>query len=184
MESVETEIRSFYSLQDLGEALDEGTKHYEAIVEEYTQWLGLFLRDSEANYGDQEWFKKLSGMQKALKSGKKPEKKGKGADGKRKREASSPEWIVYKEILLCTNEQAQAEIVFDAIEEINGKIDKLEKIKVALAELEKSGLGTGITYIAFIRNGVPEKLVLRQKKDKELAERFRFATEISVPITM
>ncbi len=182
MESLETEIRSFYSLQELREVLDEGIRHYGELVEEYTQWLGLFLRGAEASNGDQEWFKKLSGMQKALKSGRKAKKEVKGTE--KKKEAGSPEWIVYKEILLSTNEQAQAEIVFDVIEEISEKMDRIEKSKIAFAELEKSGLGTGLTYIALIRNGVPEKLVLRQKKDKEISERFRFATEISVPITV
>ncbi|MEM4704122.1 MAG: hypothetical protein QXJ02_03555 [Candidatus Bathyarchaeia archaeon] len=183
MESVETEVRTFYSLQDLRESIDETIKHYASTVEEYTQWLGLFLRDAEDAYKDQEWFKKLAGMQKMLKAGKKIEKKEK-ASGKKKNELVSPEWVAYKEILLCTNEQAQAEIVFEAIEDINDKIDRLAKIRNTLVELEKSGLGTSITYIAFMRNGVPEKLVLRQKKDKELAERFKFAAEISVPIKM
>jgi hypothetical protein len=82
--------------------------------------------------------------------------------------------------MLCTSEQGQAEIVFEAIEEINAKVDKLEKIKNTFNDLEKSGLGKDITYIAFIHDGIPEKLVLRHKKGEELAERFKFMTEFSV----
>lgn len=179
MENMGTEIRTFYSLSELRETLEEEINQYRAIVDEYNQWLGLFLRDSEAAFKGQEWFKNLSVMQKSLKAGHKtPKKEKQGKKGKQ--EAASPDWIPYREIMLCTSEQGQSEIVFEAIEEINDKIDRLEKIKNTATELEKSGLGKGITYIAFIRDGVPEKLVLKHKEGKELAERFKFIAEFSV----
>ena len=181
MEGLGTEVRSFYSLQDLQETLEEEIDHYKTIVEEYNQWLGLFLRDSESAFGDQEWFKNLAALQKSLKAGKKTAGKNKKPGKKEKQQSSSPDWIPYKEIMLCANEQGQAEIVFEAIEEINDKIDRLGKIGNTISELMKSGLGIGITYVTFIREGVPEKLVLRRRKDKELADRFKFVTEISVP---
>jgi len=179
MESLGTEVRSFYSLSELRETLEEEINQYKAIVEEYSQWLGLFLRDSEAAYGDKEWFKNLSAMQKTIKAKKKPQKTEK-KQGKTKKQETAAEWIPYHDITLCTSEQGQVEMVFEAIEEINDKIDKLEKTKNALGELEKSGLGKDVTYIAFIRDGVPEKLVLRHKRGEELAERFKFITEFSV----
>jgi uncharacterized protein (UPF0335 family) len=178
MESLGTEVRSFYSLIEIRETLEEEINQYKAIVEEYSQWLGLFLRDSEAAYSDKEWFKNLSSMQKLMKA-KKPQRTEK-KEGKKKREATSAEWIPYRDVMLCASEQGQAEIVFEAIEEINDRIDRLEKTKNSLIDLEKSGLGKDITYIAFIHNGVPEKLVLRHKKGEELAERFKFITELSV----
>jgi len=180
MECLGTEVRSFYSLGELREALEEEIAQYRSIVEEYSQWLGLFLRDSEASYGDKEWFKNLSAMQKAIKVKKKPQKTEKKQGKKKKQEAMAADWIPYRDIMLCASEQGQAEMVFEAIEEINDKIDKLEKIKNTFGELEKSGLGKDITYIAFLRDGVPEKLVLRHKKGEELAERFKFITEFSV----
>jgi hypothetical protein len=178
MESLGTEVRSFYSLAEMRETLEEEINQYKAIVEEYSQWLGLFLRDSEAAYSDKEWFKNLSSMQKLMKT-RKPQKTEK-KEGKKKREATSTEWVPYRDIMLCASEQGQAEIVFEAIEEINDRIDRLEKTKNSFNDLEKSGLGKDITYIAFIRNGVPEKLVLRHKKGEELAGRFKFITELSV----
>jgi hypothetical protein len=178
MESLGTEVRSFYSLADLREALEEEINQYKAIVEEYSQWLGLFLRDSEAANSDKEWFKNLSSMQKLMKA-KKPQKTEK-KEAKKKREPTSTEWVPYRDITLCASEQGQAEIVFEAIEEINDKIDSLEKAKNSFSDLEKSGLGKDVTYVAFIRDGVPEKLVLRHKKGEESAERFKFITELSV----
>jgi hypothetical protein len=181
MENLATEVRSFYSLQDLVETIKEEINRYETLCEEYNQWLGLFLRDSSTTLGDQEWFKKLAALQKAAKIGKRVTKKGKKHRKKSAKRSGFPDWVTYREIELCTNEKGQAEIVFEAIEEINGKVSKLEKIKNTMVELEKSGLGAEINYIVFIRNGVPEKLVLRHKKESELAERFKFVTEISVP---
>jgi hypothetical protein len=180
MESLGTEVRSFYSLADVRETLDEEISQYRAIVEEYSQWLGLFLRDSEAAYGDKEWFKSLSSMQKTLKTKAKPQKTEKNKGKNRKPEPTAADWIPYREVMLCTSEQGQAEIVFEAIEHINEKMDKLEKIKNTFTDLEKSGLGKDITYIVFIHDGVPEKLVLRHKKGEEIAERFKFITEFSV----
>lgn len=179
MESLGTEVRSFFSLRELRETLDEEINQYKVLMEEYSQWLGLFLRDSQAAYGDKQWFKNLSTMQKTLKA-KKPPKTEKKQGKNKKQEATAAEWIPFRGIILCVSEQGQAEIVFEAIEEINDKIDKLEKIKNTCGELEKSGLGKDITYIAFIRNGFPEKLVLRHKKGEELEERFKFITEFSV----
>jgi len=171
-----TEVRSFYSLQELRQLVGEEIIQYRTMVEEYSQWLGLFLRDSEAANRDQEWFKSISVMQKSLKAGKKPPNKEKKSG---KKQDASSDWIPFKEIMLCSTENGEAEVLFEAIEEIYTKIDKLEKAKSALEELEKSGLGKGITYIVFLRDGVPEKIALRQNKE-DSAERFKFATEFSI----
>jgi hypothetical protein len=179
MESLGTEVRSFYSLGEMREALEEEIVQYKAILEEYTQWLGLFLRDSEAANRDKEWFKNLSAMQKVMKA-KKPQKTEKKQGKNKKQEATSVDWVNYQDIMICATEQGQAEIVFEAVEEVNGKINKIETVKNTLGNLEKSGLGKDITYVAFIHDGVPEKLVLRHKKGEELAERFKFITELSV----
>jgi len=178
MESLGTEVRSFYSLAEIREVLEEEINQYKAIAEEYSQWLGLFLRDSEAANSDKEWFKNLSSMQKLTKARKtqKTEKK----EGKKKKEPTSIEWVPYRDIMLCATEQGQAEIVFEAIEKINDKIDKLEKTKNSFNDLEKSGLGKDVTYVVFMHDGIPEKLVLRHKKGEELSERFKFITELSV----
>ena len=79
LENLATEIRSFYSLQDLRETIDEEINKYKTIVDEYSQWLGSFLRDMEATHGNEEWFKKFSGLKKTLqgKAGKESEKGGK-----------------------------------------------------------------------------------------------------------
>ena len=181
MECLGTEVRTFYSLRELREAIEEEIKQYAAIVEEYSQWLGLFLRGAEAANSDKEWYKNLAAMQKTIKAKKKPQKNEKKQEKtKKQQEAAAADWTSFRDVMLSTNEQGQAEVVFEAIEQINNKVDKLEHAESTFAELEKSGLGKDITFIVFIHDGVPEKLVLRHKKSEEIAERFKFITEFSV----
>ena len=180
LESLVTEIRSFYSLRDLRENIEEEIHQYEAVADEYSQWLGSFLRDMEETHGNEEWFKRLSTFRKSLKGKAKRETKKEGKRKKAKKAETSTEWISYKGVMLSASEQGEAEILFDAIEEINRKIEQLAKVKSAIENLEKSTLGKEIVYIAYVHNGVPEKIVLRSKRDKEFEEKFKFTTDLSM----
>ena len=177
MVSVVTEIRSFYSIKEINEALEAEIEQYKSVADEYSQWLGSFLRDSEAMQENEAWTKKMVALQKA-----KPKRKTKKAKkkGKSKKTQASTDWIQYKEIMLSASEQSEAEILFDAIEEISRKVERLEKVKESIAQLEKSGLGKDITYITYICDGVPEKIVLRHKKDQEFAKKFQYMADFSV----
>ena len=175
LESLATEIRSFYSLRDLRESIEKEIEQYKAVGEEYSQWLGSFLRDMETTHGDEEWFKKLSVAQKSVKAKSKGEKKR-----EEKGEGASNQWFSYKGVLVSASEQGEAEILFDAIEEINRKIDQLNQVLGTIENLEKSALGKEMVYIAYFHNGVPEKIVLRHKRGTELAEKFEFAADFSM----
>jgi hypothetical protein len=180
VENLATEIRSFYYLRDLRESIEKEIDQYRSVADEYSQWLGSFIRDMEATHGDEDWFKKFSGIQKALqgKAGKESEKGGKSQ--KQKKARSSAEWISYKNVMLCASEQGEAEILFDAIEEINLKIEQLNRVKATVENLEKSTIGKDTVYIAFIHDGVPEKIVLRHKREREFVEKFKFMADFSM----
>ena len=173
-----TEIRTFYSLRELEEAVKEQIEFYKSLVDDYSQWLGSFLRDYEQTYGDEEWFKNLAALSKTFKV-KGTSKKAKKKKRKKKKGESSI-WIDFKEIMLSASEQGEAEILFEAIEKINEKIEHLEKIRMAVENLEKIGLGKDILYIAYINDGVPEKIVLKHKKGEEFGEKFKFIADFSV----
>lgn len=176
MGNVVTEIRSFYSIKEINEALEEEIEQYKAIAEEYSQWLGSFLRDSETMQEDQEWINKMASLKKS-----KPNKKTKTKKkGKPKKTLASTEWIQLKEIMLSASEQGEAEILFEAIEDINKKIEKLEKVKDSIVQMEKSGLGKDIIYVTYVCDGVPEKIVLRHKRDQEFAKKFQYIADFSV----
>jgi hypothetical protein len=181
-ENLVTEIRSFYSLKELSEIIDEEIEQYESLMDEYSQWLGSFLRDSEATYGNEEWFKKLFNLQKALKTSKKRGEEHVNSK-KEKLGFSSDIWIAFKDIKLCASKQGEAEILFEAIEKINLKIAKLMKVKDSIEDLKKFGLGKDILYIAYVNDGIPEKIVLRSKGEAEFSEKFQYIAEFSVAET-
>ncbi len=177
MVNVVTEIRSFYSIKEINEALEEEIEEYKSVADEYSQWLGSFLRGSEAAQENEEWTKKMATLQKAKPKGK---TKAPKKEGKSRKTQQSTDWIQFKEIMLSASEQGEAEILFEAIEGINKKIQRLEKVKDSVAQLEKSGLGKDITYITYICDGVPEKIVLRHKEDREFAKKFQYIADFSV----
>jgi len=158
-----TEIRSFYSLKALSESLEEEINSYKAVVEEYSQRLGSFLREMEATHGNEEWFKKLSSLQKSSKK-----EKGKG------KKSGLSNWIAFKDIMLSKDEQGEAQMLFEAIEEINNKITQLVKTKETIEDLRKLGLGEDILYVAYVHDEVPERIVLRKRGEKETGEKFEF----------
>ncbi|UCE15979.1 MAG: hypothetical protein JSV12_09055 [Candidatus Bathyarchaeota archaeon] len=160
-----TEVRSFYSLKELSERLEEKIDSYKTVVEEYNQRLGSLLREMEATHGKEEWSKEISSLQKSSKGGK---NKGK------KKEDSSSGWVEFKDIILSTEQKGEAHILFEATEEINSKITQLTKIRDTVEDLKKLGLGEDILYITYLHDEVPEKIVLRKKNGKEAREKFEF----------
>ncbi|MEM2691097.1 MAG: hypothetical protein QXS01_03245, partial [Candidatus Bathyarchaeia archaeon] len=61
-----------------------------------------------------------------------------------------------------------------------GKLEKLEKAKNSLAELERYGFGKNVVYVTYIHEGVPEKIAVKPKKTMEGEEKFRFVADFSV----
>lgn len=173
-----TEIRSFYSLQDLRESVEEKIAQFKTLGEEYSQWLGSLLRDLESTHRNEEWFKNVSALEKYAKKGggsRKEAEKKKGG-----KEKALAEWVTVKSVMLNASDQGEVEILFDAIEEINRKIEQLTKVKEAVEDLEKLALGKEIIYVAYVHDGVPEKIVLRRKKGAEMSEKFTYAADFSM----
>ena len=179
-----TEIHTFTSLKDLTEYLANQTGQYKALFEDYSQWLGTVLRDCETSHKNDEWFQKSAVMQKNLKAqSKKPAEteKGKkgGKGGKGKEEASC--WVQSGDIAISFTEQGQTEILFEAIEKINSKVQEFEKFKGTVQQLARLGLGATVNYIVYIEEDVPKKIVLKPKANVKGDETFKFMTELSVP---
>ena len=146
------------------------------MAEEYSEWVGSFLRGLESTHKDEEWFKKLAGIQKAP---RKMESEGKSKSKKKGQQASEC-WIAFKDIMLSASEQGEAEMLFEVLEEINGKIARLTKIKEAIEDLKKAGIGKDVIYTVYIKDDVPEKIVVRQKQGNQLAEKFKFIADFYV----
>jgi hypothetical protein len=182
-----TEIRTFYSLKEMNEYILGQIDQHKALFEDYSQWLGTLLRDSEANHKNEPWYQKSVGMQKNARNMKKgpaarqPPKKN--HEGKTKGN-ESPCWIQSGDVMLCSTEQGEAEILFEAVEEINTKIQGLEKFKTALQQLERIGLGKNVNYVAYVKDDVPEKIVLRNKISTEDDDVFKFSADFTAAGTI
>jgi hypothetical protein len=80
--------------------------------------------------------------------------------------------------MLCSGDFGEAEMLFEAVEELKDKIDRLEKAKNSVGDLERYGLGKDVLYVTYIHDGVPEKIVFKAKE--EAGEKFKFLADFSV----
>ncbi len=180
-----TEIRTFNSLKDITEYLLDQNAQYKGLFEDYSQWLGSLLRSYEEEHKNDDWYQKSAALQKNLKgpaAKKAPEPKSSGKKGGAKgKEAETPGWIQSGNVLLSSTEQGQVEVMFEAIEKINSKIQELDKFKATVQQLERLGLGKNVNYVVYIEDDVPKKIVLRVKSNLADEGIFKFATELSVP---
>jgi hypothetical protein len=168
-----TEIRTFYSLKEIRENVEAELGQYEVLLEDYSQWLGSILRNPTSSK-DPEWNKKTAELQKVLKSGSR-------RGGKREENSSTvTEWVQFKDVLLSADALGEAEILFEAVEELKNKIAKLEKAKNSIIDLERYGLGKDLLYVAYLHDGVPERIFFKPKKDADIASKFEFETEFTV----
>lgn len=169
-----TEIRTFYSLKEIRENIEAEISQYKVLLEDYSQWLGSLLRNPQSSKS-QEWVKKTAELQRVLKSGGR-----KGSRKEEKKAGTSSEWVQFKDVMLCAEDLGEAEILFEATEELKNKVDTLEKAKNSIIDLERYGLGKELLYITYMHDGVPERIVFKPKKDIESTEKFEFTADFSV----
>ena len=166
-----TEIRNFHSLSELSENIEEELCICKTTCDEYGERLGDILRDNQQSHGDEEWFKALSGPQGASKD----KNKGKG---KGKKKGAGSGWIQFKDLMLSKENHGEAQILFDAIEELKSKGTRLEKLRDDIEDLKRLGLGGDILYISLMREGIPEKIVLHKKGADDGRGKFNFTTTV------
>jgi hypothetical protein len=174
MDGFLTEIRTFYSLKEIQESIETEMSQHKMLLEDYSQWLGTLLRNPESSK-NQEWIKKTAELQKVLKTGSR-----KGGKKEEKSIGTSSEWVEFKDIMLSADLLGEAEVLFEAIEELKTKIDKLEKAKNSIIDLERYSLGKELLFITYVHDGVPERIVFKPKKGASVAEKFEFIADFSV----
>jgi len=174
LKSFSTEIRTFYSLKEIRETVEEEINQCSMLLEDYSEWLGMLLRNPESSK-NQEWAKKATQLQKLLRSG------GSRRRGKKEEKSEAvAEWIQFKNIMLCADNFGEAEILFEVVEELRSKVEKLQKVKGSIGDLERYGLGKDVLYIAYIHEGALEKIVFKPKKETDSKEKFKFIADFSV----
>jgi hypothetical protein len=175
MEGFLTEIRTFYSLKEIRESVESEITQCKLLLDDYSQWLGTFLRNPESSK-NQEWTKKTAELQKLFKAGGR-----KGGKKEEKMPITSTEWVQFKDIMLSADELGEAEILFEAIEELKTKLGKLEKSKASIIDLERYGLGKDLLFITYICDGVPEKIAFKPRSAVGGMEKFEFTADFAVP---
>jgi hypothetical protein len=161
----------------MNDYLNDQANQYKALSEDYSQWLGSLLRDSEDTGKSAVLQKNMhSSAKKNADAGQSSKKK---AEGKSKKTQNSG-WIQVGDVLLCSSEQGEAEILFEAIEEINKKTQSLEKFRATIQQIERIGPGKNVNYIIYIKDDVPEKIVVRNKSNGQENESFSFAGDFTV----
>ena len=180
-----TEIRTFHSMKEMSDSLTDKIAQYKNLSEDYSEWLGSLLRTCEETHKNESWIQKSVTTQKNMRG---PPKKiaDTAQNGKKKKEGKSTKdgkscWVQTGDISLCSTEQGEAEILFEAIEDINKKIQALDKFKSTLQQLERIGLGKNVNYIVFFKDDTPEKLVLQTRDIKQAIENYKFEAEFTVP---
>ncbi|MEM3442671.1 MAG: hypothetical protein QXM86_02260 [Candidatus Bathyarchaeia archaeon] len=167
-----TEIRTFYSLKEIRETVEAEINQYRLLLDDYSQWLGTLLRNPE-NSKNPEWVKKTAELQKLMKAG------GKAGGKKEEKTMSTPTvWAEFKDIMLSVDAFGEIEILFEAVEKLKGKVERLEKVKNSILDLERYGLGKEIVYVVYINDGVPEKIVFKPRKT-DVLEKFEYVAEFS-----
>ena len=183
---VGTEIQTFTSLKDMADYLETQAGQYKMLYEDYSQWLGTLLRSCENNHKNEDWYQKSAAQQKNMKPQQKkgpepkPKDKGKKSGGKGKKSASQS-WIETGNVLISSTEQGQVEMLFEAIDKINTKIQEMDKFKASTQQLERIGLGKNTNYVVYFEDDVPKKIFLRTNNGSADADIFKFATQFSTP---
>jgi hypothetical protein len=175
-----TEIRTFDSIKEIMEFLANQILQYKSLYDDYSQWLGTLLRDFAPNHKNDEWYQKIASLQKLSNQSKKPQEKsekGKNSKGKN----TSPAWVQTCGIDISFTEEGQTQILFEAIEKINSKIQEYDKFKVAVQQLSRLGLGANVSYLVFFEDDSPKKIVLKSKANAKGDDIFKFVAELSVP---
>jgi len=195
-QALQSQIFIFNTLQDFSNYLDNELRLYNAELSRYEDELGSMLRQAEQTNSEEEWIKEMKiklGQDKnpAPTAGEKKERRKDARNEKHKKEKkerskTSQNWVNYRDIQIFTGKpsQGKTEVYFDAVNELKAGIEKLNKAKETVTQLASAGIANAF-YLVYLKNGMPEKLVLLPQEQQETKFEFTadFITEnVEVPI--
>lgn len=145
-------VLTFGSLQDLSDYIETDINKSKHKIEVYNERLGLLLRRDP---------KKDSKRIKLSDSGKK--------------------WLTYGSLRLYggQSQKGEAEILFESVDDMNSKIQKLEGTKKGITNLSKVGLGETPIYIVQFKNNIPNKIVVSKQSSTD-RPRLKFESELII----
>ncbi len=146
-------ILTFGSLQDLSEFIENEITKSKQMISGYNERIGLLLRQDP----------------------KKEEKKIKPNN-------SGKKWIPYGSLKLYGghSQKGEAEILFETVDDLNNRIQKLENATKGVTNLSKIGLGETPIFIIQLKNSIPMKVII-SKPTSEDRPRLKYEAELIIP---
>ena len=181
---ISSQILIFRSLLDFTIFIKNSIDLHNSELTRYEAELGLMLRQ-EGDNSNEEWAKEIKEKLKA-KEKKLAEGEGKGRAKEKKEHKSKKEkrknekdWLSYKDVLIFAGNatKGKTDLYFGAVDELKAQIDKLRSAKEMLDQMISSGI-SNLFYLAYVRNGIPEKLVLIPQEGLE-ETKFEFKADFT-----
>jgi hypothetical protein len=134
----------FYSKEDVSRYMKGLIESYQKQIEQHGDKLGSLMRSEP----------------QAPKQDKKDGKSDKAADGKGK--VSSKGWIKMGSMLFNTSDPrtGSTEVIFQIHEEMKQKLARVAESLKSFEEASASIIPEGAQYLLYLRNGVPERLIV------------------------
>lgn len=150
-----TGVAAFEALNELISFLDEEIRIYKELIDEFGDKLGKLLRTGDG------------GSMKI--SSSHPEKNQGARVG----------WSRLGELLTHRGEssKAEAEMYFESTEQLKTRLARLEQVKGTVNKLSELEPEPRVTYLVYLREGIPERVLLRRKEE---VEKFAFENEFLV----
>lgn len=146
-------ILTFSSLQDLSEFIENEIKKSNQMISGYNERIGVILRED-------------------------PKKESK----KIKLDNSGKKWVTYGPLRLYGghSKKGEAEILFDTVDDLKNRIQKLENTIKGVTNLSKIGLGETPIFIIQLKNGIPIKMII-SKLTSEDRPRLKYEADLVIP---
>ncbi|MFQ5761814.1 MAG: hypothetical protein ACE5PO_02150 [Candidatus Bathyarchaeia archaeon] len=161
-----TKIHIFHSINDLVKYVEDEASRWKSLHEEYSVKLGRNMRTEGSK-------NESSSSVKNLPSDKKK---------KQKKSTINRDWVSVEGLMVFRGDYAlaEAEILFDAVDDIRAKIENLEKSSKALKRVAEKGSMGEASILAYIKNGVLDKVAFKPTGEKSNRPRFVYSSEFNL----
>jgi len=151
----------FYSQAEITKYLRELSEHYQREAEKYGDKLGLMLRP---------------GAEPAPKEEKKQEKEDKKGDkkGEQKTKASAGGWVKMGSLVvnMANTGPASTEVMYQIHEDLKLKLARTNEALKSFETNANTILPQVGTFHLYVRNGVPERIIVEAEEVKKAAFNF------------
>ncbi len=150
-----TGVTIFQTLNELNTFLDEEIQVYKEMIDVYGDKLGKLLRVSD---------------------GRASKPSNSGSERNAREQAG---WSRFGDLLVFRGDssRAESEMYFQSTDQLRTRLARLEKVKTVTSKLTEVQPESETTYVVYLREGIPERVLLRHREE---VEKFVFQEEFLV----